>query len=108
MRLTQLAARWVVQASDDGSFRKSRDDPQPAAFGVMFLCPKCFADNGGEVGTHSVIVPFADRGVPTGFMPTMPRWSATGETLETLTTKPSIAIQGGCGWHGWITDGDAS
>jgi len=29
----------------------TRDDAQ----GVMFLCPKCFAESGGPVGVHQVI-----------------------------------------------------
>ena len=106
-KLTVLAARWVVEAGADGSSRWSRDEPQPRAQAIIFLCPKCYAANGGPVGTHSIIVPFKDRDVPDGFMPMMPRWAATGETFDTLTTKPSIAINGGCGWHGWITDGEA-
>lgn len=40
-----------------------------------------------------------------------PGWKRTGETLETLTLHPSVervVINGeGCGWHGWIENGEA-
>ncbi|MBI1214153.1 MAG: hypothetical protein GC190_22040 [Alphaproteobacteria bacterium] len=31
---------------------------------IMFLCPACFAKNGGAKGTHQVMVTFAGRNVP--------------------------------------------
>lgn len=34
------------------------------AQGVRFLCPKCFAANGGKVGTHRVVCWSRSRGVP--------------------------------------------
>jgi hypothetical protein len=36
-------------------------------------------------------------------------WQRTGETFDTLTLTPSILRnkdRGGCGWHGFITNGD--
>ena len=37
-----------------------------------------------------------------------PRWTRTGETLDTLTLNPSIHLIGpGCGWHGWVRNGVA-
>ena len=36
-------------------------------------------------------------------------WQRTGETFETLTLTPSILRnrdKGGCGWHGFITNGE--
>lgn len=38
-------------------------------------------------------------------------WDREGETFETLTLKPSILrdpAKGGCGWHGWITNGEVT
>jgi len=37
-----------------------------------------------------------------------PLWDRTGETFDTLTLSPSIlrTKPPGCGWHGWITDGE--
>jgi hypothetical protein len=37
------------------------------------------------------------------------RWHATGTGLDDLTLAPSIEEQGGdCGWHGFVTKGDAA
>jgi hypothetical protein len=36
-------------------------------------------------------------------------WTRTGEDFETLTLTPSIhsdPAKGGCGWHGFITNGE--
>lgn len=38
-------------------------------------------------------------------------WQRTGETFDTLTLTPSIhsvADKGGCGWHGFITNGEVT
>lgn len=36
-------------------------------------------------------------------------WDRTGDTIETLTLKPSVlrSDPGGCKWHGFITNGNA-
>lgn len=36
-------------------------------------------------------------------------WNRVGDTFETLTLTPSILrtpAKGGCGWHGYITNGE--
>lgn len=83
------------------------------AQGIMFLCPQCFKANGGPVGTHAVMIAFEGRGVldhegsrgtdgPT-------RWQVSGDSLENLTTTPSILLSPpGCGWHGYLTNGEAT
>jgi Family of unknown function (DUF6527) len=84
------------------------------AQGIWFLCPKCFADNSGPVGTHRCNVTFAGRGVPDHLgshneanQPS--RWTVAGTEFANLTLSPSIALSGGgCAWHGWITNGDAT
>lgn len=80
------------------------------AQGIWFLCPGCFAKNGGPVGTHMVDVTFRDRGVPdhlgshaTGGAPS--RWAVSGTSMDDLTLQPSVNC--GC-WHGFITNGDAA
>jgi len=81
------------------------------AQGVRFLCPVCFQENGGPVGTHGVEVAFEGRGVlphqgsqASGGQPS--RWHVTGTGFEDLTLTPSIHLAGdGCGWHGWVTHG---
>jgi Family of unknown function (DUF6527) len=81
------------------------------AQGIYFLCPKCFAENAGPVGTHGCEVSFADRGVKdedgshgNDGKPT--RWSVSGDSCENLTLSPSILLGGGCAWHGHVTNGE--
>lgn len=77
------------------------------ADGVMFLCPKCFVANAGPVGVHSVICWF--RGVDPEMSPKPGRWDASGSTIDDLTLTPSVHLSGGggCGWHGFVTNGRA-
>lgn len=81
------------------------------AQGVAFLCPKCFIDNGGKVGTHGVIVGFRNRGAPAGSLSVNSsgqdsRWDVEGTGLHDLTLNPSILMSGGgCGWHGFVRNG---
>ena len=80
---------------------------------LMFLCPECFAKNGGSVGTHSVMVTFAGRNVPdeagsrdADGNPS--RWTASGTSLDDLVLTPSILLdakrkpEDGCHWHGFV------
>lgn len=87
------------------------------AQGIQFLCPVCFAKNGGPIGTHGVEVTFARRGVAAhqgshdrAGAPS--RWNVSGADYEDLTTTPSIlidpALPACAGWHGYITNGEAS
>lgn len=79
---------------------------------LFIQCPKCTA--AGEQYIHGVHVPFADRGAPDEAGPHSEdgkpiRWNVSGtSSLADLTITPSILIIGGCGWHGYITDGSAS
>ena len=88
-------------------------DALAEADGVWFLCPKCYAQNGGCVGTHAVICWFVGR-VPDDVDPKPGRWTATGTGLSDLTFVPSVGrshsvlLTAGCGWHGFIADGNAS
>lgn len=81
------------------------------ADGVEFLCPKCFADNGGPKGTHMVWVFFRHGNAPDSVMTKNDkgqpvRWEAHGTGLDDLTLSPSILILGGCAWHGFVTNGE--
>lgn len=70
------------------------------AQGVWFECPGCQG--------HRVLVWFAGRGVPDEEQPS-PRWQVSGTSLDDLTLHPSINLPGaGCGWHGWVKDGEAA
>jgi hypothetical protein len=87
-----------------------RVDDLASAHGVFFECPKCHTPEGHG---HHVQVTFADRGVPphlgchgSNGKPT--RWHVTGTGLHDLSTTPSILLQGGCNWHGYITNGEVT
>lgn len=74
---------------------------------IMFLCPLCYRNNGGEEGTHHVQMPFAKRGV--SFERHKHQWDVVGGTsYDDLSTNPSYLIIGGCGWHGYLTSGEAT
>lgn len=86
------------------------------AQGVQFLCPKCFAVNGGPVGTHSIICWSRSAGTPEDEVPGPGRWKLDGDGLDTLTLNGdqvggggarSVQLHGGCAWHGFVTDGFA-
>ena len=77
------------------------------AQGIMFLCPKCFVENRGSVGTHRVLCwrPCVSQDVP----PVPGRWEFSGTGYEDLTLtagSSSILLQGGCGAHFFITNGE--
>lgn len=75
------------------------------AQGIIFLCPKCYAENKGPEGTHSVLCWFKDRGVPLTAEPGPARWTVSGNSYDDLTLSPSVLIVGGCAWHGFVTAG---
>lgn len=71
---------------------------------MTFTCPCGACDE-----FHDCYIPFTnplDGGLPYDGHPT---WQRTGDTFETLTLTPSILrnpTKGGCGWHGYITNGE--
>lgn len=101
MRLTDLQPRWVSYGGEGVSNADGSPIPERAQIGVMFECPcgcalPCFVsfknppDGGPRYDTR------------TG-------WHRDGDTFETLTLSPSILRskeKGGCGWHGWIQNGE--
>lgn len=83
------------------------------AQGVKFLCPLCFRANGGAPGTHRVICWSKTAGAPDKAEPGPGRWRLVGTGLHDLTldAEPgksrSVLLNGGCKWHGFVTNGDA-
>lgn len=105
MRLQELEPQFRrFSANDDGRSVYEHVESLADAQGVLFLCPACFRMNGGPTGTHSVLVWFDGRGVPPEAMPS-PRWRVSGSGYDDLTLAPSIFLQSGCRWHGFITAG---
>jgi hypothetical protein len=81
------------------------------AQGIEFLCPVCFAKNGGPVGTHGVICWSRSRGVPDDASPGPGRWrlDGTGYGDLSLNEDPgsrSVALKGGCQAHFFVTNGE--
>lgn len=88
------------------------------AQGVLFQCPKCAI--GLEAGTeegrrfvrgaHYVACWFSNPNgaavAPPEALPA-PRWTveAGSTSIDDLTLSPSIAIVGGCAWHGFVRNG---
>lgn len=85
------------------------------AQGVIFICPKCFAANGGARGTHSIICWSRSRGVPDDIGPKPSRWKLDGTGIADLTlnadppsTARSVQLNDGCNWHGFVTNGETT
>lgn len=105
MKLTDLHPQFLG-AGGEGIYKS---DGTPAAkregVGILMDCPCGQCDE-----FHQLYVPFdnpLDGGPP--LEPGHPRWHRTGDTFETLTLTPSILRsrdKGGCGWHGFITNGE--
>lgn len=102
--------------------REVRTEPNPGVYlitvekledadGVMYLCPLCFKNNGGPVGTHRVLNWFVGR-VPKDADPKPGRWIPHGTGLHDLTfvgpSSTSVLLAGGCNWHGFVRNGDAT
>lgn len=104
MRLSDLNPRWCGAGGENISDKDGNPVPARHGVGMTFDCP-C------GCGTRGYI-PFVqplDGGPP--LEGDAPRWSRTGETFETLTLTPSILRRrehGGCGWHGFITNGEVT
>jgi hypothetical protein len=106
MKLRDLEARFLLYLGP----RSHREiETFAEADGIAFLCPKCFARNGGAIGTHTVICWFEGR-VPAEAVPGPGRWAPEGTGLDDLTfagpRASSVRITGGCRWHGYVRAGD--
>lgn len=102
MRLVDLNPRFVGGGGEGVSQADGTPAPLREGLGVILTCP---------CGTCDVelYVPFTnplDGGPPYEGHPT---WARSGETFDTLSLTPSILrnkAKGGCGWHGYITNGE--
>ena len=103
MKLADLDAKFLKR-DDSHHFRFV--DALAEADGIEFLCPKCFKENGGPVGTHAVIC--WSPSVPQDTLPTPGRWEMRGSGLADLTLvagSSSVLLQGGCNAHFFVRDG---
>ena len=80
------------------------------ARGVQFLCPVCYAANGGPVGTHGIVC--WSPAVPLSVPPGPGRWELLGTGFDDLTLRnparsDSVALtgKGGCHAHFFVRGG---
>lgn len=109
MRLRDLNGELLVYI-DEQHFRTDATSVAEA-HGVMFLCPLCFRTNNGPIGTHRVLCWFVGC-VPDTVSPKPGRWNPSGTNLDDLTFvgpgAVSVLLTSGCGWHGFVKNGDAT
>ena len=103
MKLTDLHPQFLGAGGEGISNADGSPSPERTGVGVQFDCP-C----GNHDESHQCFVPFANPldGGPPIHTGKNNGWQRTGETFETLTLTPSILRVGGCGWHGFITNGE--
>lgn len=103
MRLLDLEPHFLRA---NGEKAWSNDVPRAEANGIRFLCPKCFAANGGAEGTHSVICWSPDA--PADIRPAPGRWRLEGKGFEDLSLvagSSSVQLLGGCDAHFFVEHG---
>ena len=106
MKLVDLQPEFIKLESE-GSWRTIGSVLVVDADGLMFKCPKCFIENKGPIGTHSVIC--WKPHVPLTIHPRPGRWRFEGTTFYDLSLKAdssSILLLGGCSAHFYVTDGE--
>lgn len=103
MRLVDLNPKFMKRI-DDSHWQDV--DAMQEADGIIFLCPKCFQANRGSVGTHSIVC--WKPSVPQTTSPTPGRWNLVGtgfHDLSLVAGSSSVKLEGGCEWHGHVTNG---
>jgi hypothetical protein len=113
MKLNELDPQFL-KIEDERTHRYV--DDIVGADGIMFLCPKCFTENNGPIGTHRVIC--WQPHVAQEHLPGPGRWLFQGTGVGDLTLlgsgpggsgARSVLLTGeGCQWHGFITNGDVT
>lgn len=106
MKLTELDPQFLRRDSDDSfAYVQSINE----ANGIKFLCPKCYASNGGAPGTHGVIC--WNPSVPQTTRPTPGRWKLVGTGYHDLSleaSSSSVSLTSGCKWHGFVKKGEVT
>lgn len=104
MRLSELEPEFVGLWNERSGF--SKVERIEDADGLWFLCPKCFAANGGPIGTHRILC-LRPR-VPHPSFSEPGRWEFDGSGFEDLTLvagSSSVQVGGGCEAHFWVRAG---
>lgn len=104
MKLTSLDPHFLKHTGEGSS---QYVETLAEADGLLFLCPRCFVNNNGKVGTHSIICWFAGK-VPDDLTP-KGRWETAGVGLDGLSfigpNAASVLIGGQCQAHFYIRNG---
>jgi hypothetical protein len=83
-------------------------DSLTEADGLFYLCPKCFAANGGPIGTHSVLNWFVGH-VADDVDPKPGRWVPSGSGIDIITfigpAAASVLLTSGCKAHYFVRNG---
>ncbi len=106
MRLTDLNPNWVGAGGEGISDKDGYPVPERHGIGMTFDCP---CGSCKERGYLSFSNP--TDGGPPRINEGEPTWERSGITFEELTLTPSIhrvKEKGGCGWHGWIKNGNVA
>ena len=104
MKLIDLNPRWVGAGGEGISDKDGNPVPARHGVGLGFDCP-CGCKIRGYVDFANPL----DGGPP--LRDAHHQWQRTGEDFATLTLTPSILRsreKGGCGWHGFITNGEVT
>ncbi len=104
MKLTELEPKFVKMESE--SIWRT-DAAISDCDGIEFLCPKCFAENNGPVGTHMIIC--WKPHIPQTIYPAPGRWNFEGASLDDLSLvagSSSVALLSGCKAHFFVTNGE--
>jgi hypothetical protein len=106
MRLIDLQPEFW-RRTDDTHFERVSSIAD--ADGLWFLCPKCFRQNNGSVGTHGVLC--WKPTVPQTISPGPGRWNMEGtgfDDLSLVAGSSSVLLTSGCRWHGFVRQGDVT
>lgn len=114
MKLTELNPQWLGAGSEGISDAAGNPVPYRRGVGLTFDCPcaSCTEKRKQDPESafyHSVVVMFQNPLDGQPFGGEHAYWKREGDTFETLTLTPSILKnpeRGGCGWHGWVKNGE--
>ena len=94
---------------DETGLRHPRAYSIEDAAGLQFLCPVCYVNNKGALGTHSIIC--WSLNVSQEWGPAPGRWNLIGTGLSDVSLiadNSSVAIQGPCNAYFYVTNGKTS
>lgn len=99
--LASLNAKFISAGGEGVTAADGSPVPERKGVGVVMDCP-C-----GKCG-QKLCVEFANPiSGGASVRPTDGGWKRVGSTIDTLSLHPSVQRVGGCGWHGYITEGFA-